>query len=264
MADGEKLGKLRKKLQEVTELIENADQKKTDCKHADVEANARLEKLEVELQSAGRRIVLIKKDLADTTERLQVDEVKLGRSTETGEEVEKDRDQLETKESEDEEKIETLEEQIKEMKRAREINELKMVESERKTKVCEADIANLRKKAEASEARVAYLEETIEAHGKKLEELEESEGASGEREALNEEKVNFVCFNLFKNSEYQIFYIVSISNCFLRSSSASLVCYSNYCCTNEANNSCCSRPRTLTTNAGSSLKSIRCKISGTD
>ena len=257
MADGEKLGKLRKKLQEVTELIENADQKKTDCKHADVEANARLEKLEVELQSAGRRIVLIKKDLADTTERLQVDEVKLGRSTETGEEVEKDRDQLETKESEDEEKIETLEEKIKEMKRAREINELKMVESERKTKVCEADIANLRKKAEASEARVAYLEETIEAHGKKLEELEESEGASGEREALNEEKVNFVCFNLF-----QIFYIVSISNCFLRSSSASLVCYSNYCLPRWCNNSYCSKPTTLKTNAGSSLKSIRCKISG--
>merc|ERR1712035_34810 len=49
-----------------------------------------------------------------------------------------------------------------------------------------------REKAESYEARVAVLEEMIEKHGKKLEELEESEGAAGEREALNEEKVDFL------------------------------------------------------------------------
>jgi len=192
MADGEKLGKLRKKLQEVTELIENADQKKTDCKHANVEANAGLEKLETELQSSQRRTVLIKKDLAHTLERLKINEEKLGKSNATSEDVETERDALETKESEDDEKIQGLEEQIKEMKRTVEINELKVVEGERKVKVLEGDIAGIRKQAEGHEARVAALEETIENHGKKVEELEEREGEMGDREQLNEEKVDFL------------------------------------------------------------------------
>merc|ERR1719233_283567 len=67
-----------------------------------------------------------------------------------------------------------------------------MVEGDRKINVCNNEISKLREKAEKSEARVSQLEETIEGHGKRLEELEETEGAAGEREALNEEKVDFL------------------------------------------------------------------------
>ena len=81
---------------------------------------------------------------------------------------------------------------MKDLKRAVELNQLKIVEGERRVKVLDNDITGLRKKAETSEARASHLEETIESHGKKLEVLEESEGASGEREALNEDKVNFL------------------------------------------------------------------------
>ena len=77
----EKLGRLRGKLKEITELIDEADSAKTTAKHATVEASARLEKLEVELQSAKRRIQLIQKDLADASERLGLGAEKLSSTT---------------------------------------------------------------------------------------------------------------------------------------------------------------------------------------
>ena len=46
----ERLGKLRGKLKEITEHIDEADVAKTDAMHANIEAVARLEKLETELQ----------------------------------------------------------------------------------------------------------------------------------------------------------------------------------------------------------------------
>merc|ERR1712025_689667 len=117
MSGEEKLGKLRNKLKEITEHIENADQRKTDCKHANVEACARLEKLEVEHHSAKRRIQLIRKDLEDSSERLAVAEEKYGKSTTVSEEAESARQELEQKESEDDETIQNLEANVKEMKR---------------------------------------------------------------------------------------------------------------------------------------------------
>merc|ERR1719495_2236414 len=88
--------------------------------------------------------------------------------------------------------VEELELNLKETTRSVELNELKVVEGDRRKMVCDNEIAKLTEKAEKSEARVASLEEQIENHGKRLEELEETEGAAGEREALNEEKVNFL------------------------------------------------------------------------
>merc|ERR1719411_1576254 len=101
----ERLGKLRAKLKEITEYIENADQRKTDAKHSIVEAGARLEKAETEVQSSKRRIVLIQKDLDDARERLATAEGKLTTTTTTSDGVETQRQELETKESEDDEKI---------------------------------------------------------------------------------------------------------------------------------------------------------------
>merc|ERR1712212_934426 len=77
-----------------------------------------------------------------------------------------------------------------------ELNTVRNSDGERKVKVCENDIAKNKEKAEGHEARVAALEEAIQGHGKRLEELEESEGAAGEREALNEEKVDFLTAQL--------------------------------------------------------------------
>merc|ERR1712202_57957 len=174
---------------EITEHIDDADAAKTDATHSNIEAIARLEKLETEFQSSQRRMQLVKKDLADFTGRGEVADEKLKKVTEESEE-------LESKEQEADERVEELESNLKEMRRTVEINELRAVDGERKHQVCKNDIAKIQERAEKHEARVAQLEELIEGHGKRLEELEETEGAAGEREALNEEKLEFLTVQL--------------------------------------------------------------------
>lgn len=189
---GEHLGKVRRRLEEATEMIEAADQKIVDCRHATLEAKARCEKLEVELQSAQRRIVLITKDLTLANERLGLSDGKLGTATSSSEEVEVERETLENDELTTEENIEKLEDSNKEMKRNQELNSGKVVEAERKVEVCNNDVAKIRERAEISEARVKALEDIIDGHGKSAAELEEREGEMSEREELNEEKINFL------------------------------------------------------------------------
>jgi len=190
MADN--LGKVRRKLELATEKIEATDEKIINSKASTLEAIARNDKLEVDLQSSKRRIVIIQEDLRITKERLAVKEEKLKKTQDESEEVEKARDEMESKESEQEEKMSNLETSIKDMKRNGELNASKLVESERKHGVCGAEIEKLRAKAEISEARVKVLEGQIEAVGKSLSELEEREGTAGEKESLNEEKMAFL------------------------------------------------------------------------
>merc|ERR1719234_3025302 len=111
------LAKVRRKLEQATELIESTDEKIINHKAATLEAIGRNDKLEVDLQSSKRRIVLIQEDLRVTKERLSGQEEKLKKTQDSSEEVEKARDEMETKENESEEKITNLEESIKEMKR---------------------------------------------------------------------------------------------------------------------------------------------------
>merc|ERR1712013_89772 len=188
----EKLGKLRGKLKEITEHIDEADQSKVDAVQSTGDAVSRLEKLETELQSSQRRTQLVAKDLSDINERLDVAEEKLNKATEQSEEIEASREELESKEQEGDERTEELESNLKDMRRTVEMNLLKVVEGDRKNNVCNNEIAKLREKAEKNEAIVTTLEEQIDGFGKRLEELEELEGAAGEREDLNEEKVTFL------------------------------------------------------------------------
>merc|ERR1712013_178864 len=173
----EKLGKLRGKLKEITEHIDEADQSKVDAVQSTGDAVSRLEKLETELQSSQRRTQLVAKDLSDINERLAGAEEKLNKATEQSEEIEASREELESKEQEGDERTEELESNLKDMKRTVEMNLLKVVEGDRKNNVRNNEIAKLREKAEKNEAIVTTLEEQIEGFGKRLEELEELEGA---------------------------------------------------------------------------------------
>merc|ERR1712119_192030 len=97
---GDNLGKVRRKLEQATDLIEAADQKIIDCKHSTLEAISRFEKNEVDLQSSKRRIVLIQEDLRVTKERLAVNEEKLSKTTELSEGIEKEREEMESQDQE--------------------------------------------------------------------------------------------------------------------------------------------------------------------
>jgi len=186
------LAKVRRKLEQATELIESTDEKIINHKAATLEAMARNDKLEVDLQSSKRRIILIQEDLRVTKERLTGQEEKLKTTQDNSEEVEKARDEMESRENEAEGKIEDLENNIKEMKRKNELNAGKLVESERKQGVCSDEITKIRERAETREARVKVLEGVIEDQGKSLSEIEEREGAAGQKETESEEKVAFL------------------------------------------------------------------------
>jgi len=189
---GDYLNKVKRKLELATGKIEDADQKVLDCKQGTLEAMARFEKLEVELNSAKRRMVLITEDTRVAKERLAAGEEKLTKTSSASEQVEEERAGLENEELTIEEKIENLEEGIKEMKRTLELNSGKMVESERKVKVCEEDKSKIVERSVASEARIKVLEEQIEKYGQSMQEMEEREGAAGDRETLNEDKITFL------------------------------------------------------------------------
>merc|ERR1711962_1153908 len=117
----ERLGKLRGKLKEITEHIDEADQSKTDAVHSTGEAAARLEKLEVELQSSQRRTQLVAKDPKDISERLSVAEEKLAKAMDQCEEIEATREELEAKEQEGDAAVEELELNLKETTRSVEL-----------------------------------------------------------------------------------------------------------------------------------------------
>jgi len=190
MADN--LGKVRRRLEQATELIEATDEKVIKHKADTLEALARNDKFEVDLQSSKRRIILLHEELRIAKERLAAAEEKLKKTQDTSEEVEKARDEMEASEGDQEAKIEGLEAGIKEMKRRLELNLSKVVESERKHGVCNEEVAKIRERAEKSEGRKKGLEDVIEGHGKSLSELEEREGKAGDREQLNEEKMAFL------------------------------------------------------------------------
>ena len=69
MTDGGRLGKLKAKLAEISQSIDEADQRKADAKASIIEAIARLEKAESEVGSIDRRIKLLGQDLKTATDR---------------------------------------------------------------------------------------------------------------------------------------------------------------------------------------------------
>jgi len=188
----ERLGKLRAKLKEITEHIDEAEAAKTDASHANTEAIARLEKHYTELQSAQRRKILVEQELKDISERLGGQEKKLKLTTDQSEEIEATREELESKEAEGDERIEDLETSLKEMHRNVELNEARALDVERKVVVFTADIEKTQEKATKNENRVVSMEDLIKKHGEKLQELEDNEGEAVDRETISEEKVNFL------------------------------------------------------------------------
>jgi len=192
MESDDRLGKLREKLKEIVDHIEEADQCKVDSHHAHVEAMGRYEKLEVDHQSEKRRKQLLSYEVEDVEDRLEVSQDKLRKTEKSYEEEDEAREVLEAKEAATESRIEKLESKVKNMKRTVELNEATLVDGERKIQVYKNDFIKLQEKAEAGETRIGVLEWTITNHGKQLDKLEEREGAAGEREALHEDKIHFL------------------------------------------------------------------------
>lgn len=192
MSDGEVLGKLKARLQEISDLIDAAESKKVTARGTQVYALTDLEKHELELQATKRRYLLLEQDLKDFTERHGVQDAKLKEITASIESIETQRGELEEKEGDLDSSIIGIEEKVREAKHNLEINEFKLSTEEQKKVVISRDLGKMNEKAEGLEKRCQLLEETLTKAGQNLDEMEERENGYQDREMQNEEKVLFL------------------------------------------------------------------------
>jgi len=191
-AEDHNVGKLRYKLKEIVDDIAEAKRSKLENLHLHYETTARLDKLETDVQTEGRRQNMFVLEIEEITKRLESQAERLRKAEVLFYDEDEAREVLEDKEAILEQEIDELESQVKTMKRTLEVNGIRILDGERRIQVCKNEIERLREKADADEKRGAEMDETIAAHGKSLDELEEREGAAGERESMNENKVHFL------------------------------------------------------------------------
>jgi len=190
--EGEMLVNLKARLTEITDLIEQHEEKKISAKNELIYAQGELEKNDADLSNTKRRIELLNIDMKDSSERLESNEKKLKELEESTEKIEQERDKLEEAEGELDEKNDDLEVKKVDMKRELERSEFSYTAEQRRKTVIERDLARLKEKADGFEQRAEILTSTLEKAGQSLMECEEREEEALDREDLNEEKIEFL------------------------------------------------------------------------
>lgn len=184
-----KLGKLKGRLSDLCQQIDDNDARKNDAKSALVAACQRQEIADKECASFDRKITLRGKDLevarkrnADLVEKLTAVES----SSFSLEEARKD---MEENESTHDEKIHDLEDRIKDLRVQLEEATTKLTETERKNVFVQRDIVRTTEKANTLESRAKVLEDTILNAGQSLKDLEAREGEASTKEEQNVENI---------------------------------------------------------------------------
>jgi len=183
---------LKGRINELTDLIDAAHERKIEAKMAVEKEIAEVENFEGQVKSTERRIQLLEKEAKEVEERLVLKDAQLKETEQSIESIEKDREKLEDEESESDEKLITLEEQLKAVKREMERNITKLRETGMKKIVTEQDLKKMREKAEILEQREEILIASVEKAVATLEELEDREGESADREDVNLQKIEFL------------------------------------------------------------------------
>ena len=141
--------------------VDEADQRKQDAKAKIVDAQARLERAELQVSSIKRRSQLLETDLDQAKKRCSGVEYRLSMIELESIAIEEARRELEENENAGDEKIMKLEEQVKTVRATMEENSTKLVEAERKYTVVTRDIEVKTPMADALEKRAENLQKTI-------------------------------------------------------------------------------------------------------
>lgn len=190
--EGEMLGNLKARLTEITDLIDQHDERMIKAKNELIYALGEVEKEENDLGNTRRRFELLSKDYKDSQERLAVNEKKLKELEESTEKIEEARDKLEEAEGALDDACDELENKKNDMRREVEKTEFQLTSEQRRKVVIDRDLNRLKEKADGFEQRAAILEETLEKAGTSLMECEAREEEALDREDLNEEKIEFL------------------------------------------------------------------------
>jgi len=190
--EGEMLGNLKARLTEITDLIDQHDERMLSAKNELIYAQGEVEKAENDLGNTMRRFELLSDDFKRAQESLAVNEKKLKELEESTEKIEEARDKLEEAEGALDDACDELENKKNDMKREVEKAEFQYASEVRRKVVIDRDVARLKEKADGFEQRAAILEETLEKAGTSLDECEAREEEALDREDLNEEKIEFL------------------------------------------------------------------------
>jgi len=190
--EGEMLGNVKNRLNEIADLIDQHYEKVTTYKNELIYAQGEAEKADSDLNNTKRRYQLLEEDLKFSQGRLETHEKKLKELEESTEKIEQERDKLEEAEGELDDSIDELEVKKNDMKREVERSEFSLSSEQRRKVVIERDLGRLKEKADGLEQRAKILEETLEKAGQSLMECEQREEEALDREDLNEEKIEFL------------------------------------------------------------------------
>jgi len=186
------LGNVKARIQELTDLIDDALERKAKAKADKLTELAELEKFEGEFSSTVRRIQLLATETEEIAERFTKKDAELKATLEAIDAIEAAREKLEDAESIQDEKITELEEKIRDIKREMGRNANKLRETGQKKVGIAKDTERMKEKADALEQREEILVNNVEKALETLEELESREGDSADREEENKLKIEFL------------------------------------------------------------------------
>lgn len=186
------LSNLKARLTEITDLIDQHDERMITAKNELIYAAGEVEKQDNDLGNTRRRFELLSQDFKDAAERLVVNEKRLKELEESTEKIEQARDKLEEAEGKLDDECDELEVKKNDVKREVEKAEFMLTSEQRRKVVIDRDLNKIIEKANGLEQRNAILEETLEKAGTSLMECEEREEEALDREDLSAEKIEFL------------------------------------------------------------------------
>lgn len=186
------LGKLKERLQEMKDKIDEAEQRAQEAKSQLKEAEDNAERNQIEADGIRRRIKLLSKEYTKVLDRLEELEAKLGRASEKGEKEEEARRNLEENEMEGDEKVAEIETNLREALEMVEETQHRLTEAKRKEIVLRKDNKTAVERYTIAERKVDKMSSNLENIAEKAKNLEMFEDESFEREQINEEKIIFL------------------------------------------------------------------------
>jgi len=185
MAGSQKLGKLKARLAEITDKIDEADNRKAEAKSKMVEAEARVEQADGECKSMERKLFLLREDKDSKESRFADVESRLASATSKYDEATERVRELEDNETNEDERVQQLEEEVKAADERLDENQHNFTDINRKNVVLQRSLDRARTKRINLEQLEEQLRNGIAKANEKIRNLEDNEVTATEEEERN-------------------------------------------------------------------------------
>ena len=184
--------KVKQRMRQLKDSIEEAQERETDANNAIKELDAKVDIWGGEKTTLQSRINVVQAEYEKILVRLKESEEKLDEAVARSEESELVRKELAETEVDDFERYEEIESNLKAATLSKENADHLVVESERKVIVLQRDVARMQEKYEKYTERADDLQERLDNYKDEMHELEGKDRDASEREEESEEKIKFL------------------------------------------------------------------------